>query len=215
MGTTVLSAATTLGYIPDSYYQAVGSGTGAIAAWEANLRLIADGRFGKGLMRLMVSQNAPFLLIHDSWKAGSRDLVSLSAEEARAQAAAIYAKVLSNRKPPYGITGGLFDALTETDGDVIAVTNEEAKAADRIFRDTEGIDPEPAAAVAVASLISSVKQGHVDRDERVLLNVTGGGIERVRSDIEMSLIEPAVVVPRDKIEPGYVAEVARDLLSRS
>ena len=34
MGTTVLSAATTIGEIPDYYFQAVGSGTGAIAAWR-------------------------------------------------------------------------------------------------------------------------------------------------------------------------------------
>ena len=34
MGTTVLSAVTTIGRIPDYYFQAVGSGTGAIAAWE-------------------------------------------------------------------------------------------------------------------------------------------------------------------------------------
>ena len=36
MGTTVLSAATTIGQIPAYYFQAVGSGTGAIAAWEAS-----------------------------------------------------------------------------------------------------------------------------------------------------------------------------------
>ncbi|MCF8229820.1 MAG: cysteate synthase, partial [Bacteroidales bacterium] len=46
MGTTVLSAAHFIGQIPDYYFQAVGSGTGAIAAWEANLRLIEDGRYG-------------------------------------------------------------------------------------------------------------------------------------------------------------------------
>jgi len=37
---------TTIGRIPDFYFQAIGSGTGAIAAWEANLRFLADGRFG-------------------------------------------------------------------------------------------------------------------------------------------------------------------------
>ena len=57
MGTTVLSAASFIGKIPDYYFQAVGSGTGAIAAWEANLRLLEDGRFGKAKMKLMVSQN--------------------------------------------------------------------------------------------------------------------------------------------------------------
>ena len=38
MGTTVLSAVSTIGEIPEYYFQAIGSGTGAIAAWEANLR---------------------------------------------------------------------------------------------------------------------------------------------------------------------------------
>ena len=38
MATTVLSAAAEIGQIPDYYFQAIGSGTGAIAAWEANLR---------------------------------------------------------------------------------------------------------------------------------------------------------------------------------
>ena len=59
MACTVLSAVTTIGRIPDYYFQAVGSGTGAIAAWEANMRLIEDGRFGSNTMKLMVSQNAP------------------------------------------------------------------------------------------------------------------------------------------------------------
>lgn len=40
MGTTVLSAATFIGEIPEYYFQAIGSGTGTIAAWEANLRLL-------------------------------------------------------------------------------------------------------------------------------------------------------------------------------
>ncbi|MBQ8855037.1 MAG: pyridoxal-phosphate dependent enzyme, partial [Bacteroidales bacterium] len=34
MGTTVLSCVEKMGRIPDAYFQAVGSGTGAIAAWE-------------------------------------------------------------------------------------------------------------------------------------------------------------------------------------
>ena len=48
MGTVMLDAAVTTGRIPDHYFQAVGSGTGAIAAWEAAMRLIGDGRYGHG-----------------------------------------------------------------------------------------------------------------------------------------------------------------------
>ena len=107
MGTTVLSAVEKIGSIPDAYFQAVGSGTGAIAAWENNLRLIDDGRFGKHKMKIFCSQNTPFTLMYDSWKADSRDLVPLTPEESRRNAEVILAKVLSNRKPPYSIAGGV------------------------------------------------------------------------------------------------------------
>ena len=100
MGTTMLSATTFIGEIPEYYFQAVGSGTGAIAAWEANLRLIEDGRYGNKKAKLMVSQNFPFHPIHDAWKADSRALLPFDDMEARKQVEIIDAKVLSNRKPP-------------------------------------------------------------------------------------------------------------------
>ena len=79
MGTTVLSAATTIGEIPDYYFQAVGSGTGAIAAWEANMRLNEDGRFGNKTMKLVVSQNAPFVPMFDAWRGDSREMLPYEA----------------------------------------------------------------------------------------------------------------------------------------
>lgn len=190
MSTTMLSATTTIGRIPDSYYQAVGSGTGAIAAWEANMRLIEDGRFGNHKMRLVVSQNTPFLPMYDAWKAKSRNLLPFDDDEVRKQAGEIDAKVLSNRKPPYSIYGGLFDALMDTNGDVKAVTNEEAKQAAKLFEETEGIDIHPAAAVATASLIAAVEHGEVRKDEVVMLNITGGGEARYKKDNEVFYLKP-------------------------
>ena len=91
-------------------------------------------------MKLMVSQNVPFTLMYDAWKAGSRALLPLDEEVARKQCEAISAKVLSNRKPPYSLKGGLFDALTATGGDMFAVENGEVKEAVQLFAETEGID---------------------------------------------------------------------------
>lgn len=116
MGTTVLSAVTTIGRIPDYYFQAVGSGTGAIAAWEANKRFIVDGRFGNHLMKLIVAQNAPFAPMYDAWKAGSPVLLPMDDARARKNAGKVFAKVLTNRRPPYAIKGGLYDALKDTGG---------------------------------------------------------------------------------------------------
>jgi cysteate synthase len=190
MGTTVLSATHFIGRIPDYYFQAVGSGTGAISAWEANQRLIVDGRFGRHKMKLLVSQNAPFLPIQMAWKNGSREMLPLDADLARHQVEEILGKVLSNRKPPYSVFGGLYDALTDTDGDVLAVTNEELEAAEELFLKLEGNDIHHAAAVAVASLISEVKAGHVAKDAVIMLNITGGGEKRFLREKEVTYMQP-------------------------
>jgi cysteate synthase len=193
MGTTVLSAVTTIGAIPDYYFQAIGSGTGAIAAWEANLRLIADGRFGSNKMKLMVSQNLPFKPIYDAWKAGSRAMLPMDDDMARKQVEMIIAKVLSNRKPPYSLTGGLYDALMDTGGDVLLATNEEAVEAAGIFEEAEGIDIQPAAAVATASLISAVKKKRIEKDALIMLNITGGGEKRFMMDKKLYNLKPSLV----------------------
>ncbi len=190
MGTTVLSAVTEIGRIPDYYFQAVGSGTGAIAAWEANLRFIEDGRFGTNKMKLMVSQNCPFKPIHDSWKADSRDILPFDDEEARRQVEEIDAKVLSNRRPPYPIFGGLYDAMKDAGGDVLLAKNEEAREAAELFERTEGNDIHPAAAVAVASLINAVKEGQVEKDAIIMINITGGGEKRIKSEKEVTYLKP-------------------------
>lgn len=175
MGTTILSCVEQMGRIPDAYFQAVGSGTGAIAAWENACRLADDGRFGENHMRVYVAQNEPFTLMYDSWKAGSRQLVDLPPEEGRRQAEMILAKVLSNRKPPYSLAGGLYDTLAASNGDVYLATNEDIMYWLLQFRNLEGFELLPAANVAVSALAKAVKEGTVKKDEFVMLNCTGGG----------------------------------------
>ncbi len=193
MGTTMLSAATHIGSIPDYYFQAIGSGTGAIAAWEANLRLLADGRFGNKVTKLMVSQNSPFVPIMNAWNANSRDMLPFDDEAARREVEIIDAKVLSNRKPPYPPVGGLFDALTATKGEVLAATNEEARQAANLFLTHEGNDIHPAAAVAVASLIQAVSDKKVEPEAVIMLNITGGGEEKFKSGKTLHYLTPSEV----------------------
>ena len=175
MGTTVLSCVEKMGRIPDAYFQAVGSGTGAIAAWENAYRLGEDGRFGENKMRVYVAQNDPFTLMYDSWKAGSRALVDLSPEEGRRQAEAVLATVLSNRKPPYSLAGGLFDVLKASGGDFYLASNNDIIYWLLQFRNREGYDLLPAACVAVTALAKAVREGAVKKDEYIMLNCTGGG----------------------------------------
>lgn len=207
MATTVLSAATTIGVIPEYYFQAVGSGTGAIAAWEANTRLLEDGRFGKTKMKLMVSQNAPFLLLYDSWRRRQRDLADLDLHTAARQIEEIDAKVLSNRKPPYSIGGGLYDALVDTDGEVLSATNGEADEARKLFFETEGIDITPAAGVACASLLKSAENGDIPKDALIMLNITGGGVERFYREKPIQMLEPVRIISKRDIEQHKVEQI--------
>ncbi|MCF8348765.1 MAG: cysteate synthase [Bacteroidales bacterium] len=190
MGTTFLSAVTTIGRIPDYYFQAVGSGTGAIAAWEANLRLIEDGRFGNNKSKLMVSQNIPFHPIYDAWKADSRAMLPFDDAEARRKVEIMTAKVLSNRKPPYGIIGGLYDAMKDAGGDVLLADNEQGKQAADLFLQTEGNDIHCAAAIATATLIDAVRNKSVQADDLIMLNITGGGEDKFMTGRELFYLKP-------------------------
>lgn len=190
MGTTLLSAVHEIGRIPDYYFQAIGSGTGTIAAWETNLRLLEDGRYGSHKMRLCPSQNAPFLPMYDAWQAHSREIAPMDAQVAHQQVATIRAKVLSNRKPPYALAGGLYDALCDTNGTIYQVSNDELMQAGQLFERLEGIDIHPAAAVATASLLKQATSKSIDPDKVIMLNITGGGEKRFRASHNISYLQP-------------------------
>lgn len=209
MGTTLLSAVETIGRIPDAYFQAIGSGTGTIAVWENNLRLIEDGRFGSHKMRLYPSQNAPFTIMYDSWKQRSRTLIPMTPEEARAAAAEIEAKVLSNRKPPYSLAGGLYDAMEDAGGDMFKVSNEELMEWKKRFQELEGIDIHNAAAVATASVAAAVADGTVRKDEVIMLNITGGGEELAKSEHDVIYAKPHLVLDPDLPAETIIAQVSQ------
>ena len=207
MATTVLSAVTTIGRIPDYYFQAVGSGTGAIAAWEANMRLIEDGSYGNNVMKLMVSQNAPFVPMFDAWRVDSRAMLPYDADKARRDVEIIDAKVLSNRKPPYGIKGGLYDALKATNGEVLVATNAQARKAAKLFQQLEGVDIHPAAAVATATLIKAVQDGKVEKDATIMLNITGAGEQAFKASHEVYELKPTKVFALNATEEQVIKAV--------
>ncbi|MEI8003244.1 MAG: cysteate synthase [Methanothrix sp.] len=184
MGTVMLDAALTLGCMPEHYFQAVGSGTGGISAWEAALRLRADGRFGSNLPRLHLAQNIPNAPIYYAWKG----------LEPEAPCSDMFDDVLFNRKPPYLVPGGVKDALQETRGEVYAVTDREAAAAKKLFERTEEIDILNAPAVAVAALDQAARAGSVQPKDIILLNITGGGVARIKEEHTLYMLKPSLTV---------------------
>ena len=196
MGTVLLAAAEAMGILPQSYFQAVGSAAGALATYEAALRLVADGRFGMRVPRLMLSQNAPFTPIHDAWERRRATLAERSPATVRDQLSRMAASVLSNQNPPYATIGGVREALVASNGRTYAISNEELQNAMSLFAELEGIDIEPAAGVATAALIRAARASDVARNERILLHITGGGARRVER--REPTARPTLVVERDE-----------------
>ncbi|MFH0966419.1 MAG: cysteate synthase [Methanobacteriota archaeon] len=214
MGTMMLEGAVTMGIMPDWYVQAVGSGTGGIAAWEASVRLSGDGRFGSDLPRLLLIQNEPFIPMVKAWQAERRDILPESdMPDSQNAILQVYSDVLTNRAPPYGIAGGVYDALTATNGVMDYVLTEEAKEAGTLFKQLEGVDLDPAAAVCVAGLIKSVQNGTIQREARILLAITGGGYDRIQADIPIIVNTPSIRVD-GKIEVEEIFRIVRRWVSR-
>ncbi|MGB5100055.1 MAG: cysteate synthase [Methanothrix sp.] len=184
MGTVMLDAALALGQIPEHYFQAVGSGTGGISAWEAALRLRADGRFGSILPRLHLAQNLPNAPIYCAWKG----------KEAEPVCSDMFDDVLFNRKPPYSIPGGVRDALQETAGDVYGITDSQAAAAKKLFEQSEEIDILNAPAIAVAALEQAAISGSIDPKDIILLNITGGGVARIKEEQTLHRLMPQITI---------------------
>ncbi|WP_405487684.1 cysteate synthase [Nocardia sp. NBC_00511] len=165
MATVLYTAYEAMGRLPDHYVQAVGSASGALAAYEASLRL-TDGR----LPRLLLGQNAEFAPVHELWRDGVTGGRSCPGE--------IWTPELTNVTPPYHLPGGIAEALRATDGRVTVATTEQARAAAGLFEATYGIDIEPPAAIALACLRQAAASGELPPSDSVLLNITGGGRRR-------------------------------------
>ncbi|WP_201376269.1 cysteate synthase [Ktedonobacter robiniae] len=206
LGVTMLNAVETIGRLPDYYFQAVGSGAGGIAVHEMARCLMKDTRFGNRYPRLMLGQNKPFAPIYHSWKAKRSSLIELSSDEGKRQIQSIVSKVLSNQKPPYAVRGGVFDVLVESQGDMLAASNQEIQQAMNTFYTAEGIDIDPAAGVAFATLLSELRASHIDRDAVVLLNVTGGGWEHKRAHCRLIPASPALRICDSELASGDVMD---------
>ncbi len=191
LGIVLLEAVSRIGKLPDHYFQAVGSGTGAIGIWEMAERFVRDGRYGTRPPMLHLGQNLPFAPMTRAWERRSRTLDPADLDPELISH--ITTRVLSTRYPAYSVQGGIYDALVATNGRMYGIGNDAVYAALELFQNTEGIDVVPASGVAVASLHEAVLAGAVGRDETILLNITGGGEERLRREKQTYAVKPKFI----------------------
>ena len=200
-----------MGRLPDHYFQAVGSGTGAIGAWEMAERFIHDGRFGSALPVLHLAQNLPFAPMVKAWQRNSRELFK---EDLRPEyLGQITTRVLSTRYPAYAVKGGVFDALTATKGIMYGIQNREIFHALESFERTERLDIVPAAGVAVAALMNAARDGNIQKDEFILLNITGGGEKILMEEKKTFSVEPRII--SKEILDGEIEDLLCDTLKKN
>jgi cysteate synthase len=191
LGIVMLEAVSKIGRLPDHYVQAVGSGTGAIGAWEMAERFVKDGRFGTRLPILHLGQNLPFGPMVHAWDRRSR---ALAPEDLDPELIShITTRVLSTRYPAYSVQGGIYDALRSTNGKMYGIENDAVYAGMETFLQAEGIDIVAASGVAVAALTDAVRAGAIKKNEFVLLNITGGGEARLVREGKTFAVEPKFI----------------------
>ena len=213
LGTVMLAAVEQLGGLPDVYVQAIGSGAGAVAAHEAAARIVrmrrSEGDTDRSpLPRMVLAQNSGFAPVHDAWHFGRLPGMAVAGDDPAVIRRA-FAPELTSRRPLYEMCGGLRDALVESAGDVLVADAASAESAMDIFHELEGVDIEPPAGVALATLREALRAGRLDPESAILLNITGGGRARFARDHELELNPPDLVVPRSAAwSDESVAEIA-------
>ena len=120
----------------------------------------------------------------------------------------MFSDYLLNKAPAYEVKGGVHDILKDSNGQTYIVSKEDAEKAKSIFESIEGIDIMSPGAVALASLVQALKNGEINPDDCTVLNISGGGIERMKSDMEISQITSWKIVSKN----DDVKSIIRELL---
>jgi len=205
IGSLIIDAAYAIGRLPDHYFQGVGGGPGPIGVHEMAERLIESGEFEGPVPRQHLSQNAEHSPIHNAWQAGRDHLIPEDYPETEVE---VYSDYLLNKGPAYGQTGALYDILKASNGQTYVVDRADAVKARTLFEGIEGIDIMTPGAVAIASLQQAVVAGEVQSSDCVVLNISGGGVARLRQDHATRTVTPWLRVSKAEGADRILATLA-------
>jgi threonine synthase len=154
--------------LPDVIVYPTGGGTGLVGMWKAFDELQQLGWIGEQRPRMISVQAAGCAPIVRAFQSGAR-----FAEEFENAAT-----VASGLRVPKAIGDFLIlDAIRESGGTAITVTDEELIEGARELARTEGIFAAPEAGACVPALRKLLERGDVKPGERVVLFNTGSGIK--------------------------------------
>jgi len=158
--------------LPDVIIYPTGGGTGLIGMWKAFEEMEQMGWIGAKRPRMVTVQAAGCAPIVRSFEEGKRFADEFPNASTRA----------SGLRVPKAIGDFLIlDALRESGGTAVAVTDEELIAATREIGAVEGVFCAPEGAACLPALRRLIDRGEVKASERVVLFNTGAGVKYLES----------------------------------
>jgi threonine synthase len=154
--------------LPDWIIYPTGGGTGLVGMWKAFAEMEALGWVGEKRPRMVTVQSSGCAPIVRAFEEGKR----------HADEFPNAATVASGLRVPKAIGDFLIlDALRESKGAAIAVSDEELLAAVKEIGSAEGVFAAPEGAACLPALRKLIERGEVKPDERVVLFNTGAGVK--------------------------------------
>ena len=176
-------------HVPDRIFVAVGDGNIITGIWKGLRDLKALGWIEK-MPKLMGVQAEGAAACYNAWKAGTEVITPVDAHT--------ISDSISVGLPRDGTRA--VRAVRETKGAYITVSDDEVLAAMRQLAREEGVFGEPAGVTGYAGLVKAVRDSLVDRDEQIVVVVTGNGLKDISSATKAagkaSLIEPTLEAVR-------------------
>nr|MDQ2938112.1 pyridoxal-phosphate dependent enzyme [Acidobacteriota bacterium] len=154
--------------LPDVIIYPTGGGTGLIGMWKAFDEMEQMGWIGSQRPRMVTVQSSGCAPIVRAFKEGKRFAEEFAGAET----------VASGLRVPKAIGDFLIlDALRESGGTAVEVTDKELIEATREIGAAEGIFCAPEGAACLPALRKLLKAGEVSTNERVVLFNTGAGVK--------------------------------------
>jgi threonine synthase len=153
--------------VPDAIVMPVSSGGHASGAWKAVRELHRAGAIDT-LPRLYFVQAAACAPIAEAFDRGDDAVSPVTAGETIAYS-------IANANPPSG--NRVLAAAQETNGAVLAVDDDEIRAAQQVFAARAGLSVETSSATALAGARRLADAGAIEEDDDVVLVATGSGFK--------------------------------------
>jgi threonine synthase len=178
---------------PDRIIVPVGNAGNISAIWKG-IKEFHELGFIKSLPKMTGIQASGSAPVAQAIKSNSQTITPVTKPETIATAIRIGAPVSWKKA---------VNAIRDSNGTAETVTDEEILVAQKLLARVEGIFVEPASASSIAGLMKLVRNGVIDRDERVVCVTTGHGLKDpdtaiaqcekpVEVDAEISAIEGAL-----------------------